>query len=146
MAITNIWAKPLPHVLGEESMESQLRFSDSHEWVRDNGDGTATLGISEHAQSMLGDVVFIDLPEIGNEVEAGENFSLVESVKAASDIYAPISGEIIEVNEDLESTPELINDDPYEAGWIAIIRIADPAELDDLKDIESYQAAVEDEE
>ncbi|MDP5252941.1 MULTISPECIES: glycine cleavage system protein GcvH [unclassified Vibrio] len=127
-------------------MESQLRFSDSHEWVRDNGDGTATLGISEHAQSMLGDVVFIDLPEIGNEVEAGENFSLVESVKAASDIYAPISGEIIEVNEDLESTPELINDDPYEAGWIAIIRIADPAELDDLKDIESYQAAVEDEE
>lgn len=126
-------------------MNSQLRFSDSHEWVRDNGDGTATLGISEHAQSMLGDVVFIDLPEIGNEVEAGENVSLVESVKAASDIYAPISGEIIDVNEDLESNPELINDDPEETGWIAIIRMADPQELDDLKDAESYQAAIEDE-
>ena len=88
-------------------MDKTLKFTESHEWVRDNGDGTVTIGISEHAQQMLGDVVFVDLPDTGDELEAGENFSLVESVKAASDIYSPISGEVIEINEELEDSPEL---------------------------------------
>lgn len=126
-------------------MEKTLKFSQSHEWVRDNGDGTVTVGISEHAQSMLGDVVFVELPEIEQEVEAGDNFSLVESVKAASDIYAPVSGVIIEVNEDLEDSPELINDSPYEDGWIAKIQLADHSELEDLQAADVYLATIEDE-
>lgn len=126
-------------------MDKTLKFTDSHEWVRDNGDGTATIGISEHAQEMLGDVVFVDLPEVDAEIEAGENFSLVESVKAASDIYAPVTGQIIEINEDLEDSPELINEEPYEGGWIVKVKLADPAELDDLKDADEYSASIEDE-
>lgn len=126
-------------------MEMTLKFSQSHEWVRDNGDGTVTVGISEHAQSMLGDVVFVELPEIEQEVEAGDNFSLVESVKAASDIYAPVSGVIIEVNEDLEDSPELINDSPYEDGWIAKIQMADHSELDNLQAADVYLATIEEE-
>lgn len=98
-------------------MDKTLKFTDSHEWVRDNGDGTVTIGISEHAQEMLGDVVFVDLPDVEDEVEAGESFSLVESVKAASDIYSPITGEVVEINEELEDSPELINEEPYEA-WL----------------------------
>ncbi|SDH72630.1 glycine cleavage system H protein [Vibrio xiamenensis] len=126
-------------------MDKTLKFTDSHEWVRDNGDGTATIGISEHAQEMLGDVVFVDLPEVDAEIEAGENFSLVESVKAASDIYAPVTGQIIEINEELEDSPELINEEPYEGGWIVKVKLADPAELDDLKDADEYSASIEDE-
>ncbi|MDP5252938.1 MULTISPECIES: glycine cleavage system protein GcvH [unclassified Vibrio] len=126
-------------------METTLKFSQSHEWVRDNGDGTVTVGISEHAQSMLGDVVFVELPELEQEVEAGDNFSLVESVKAASDIYAPVSGVIIEVNEDLEDSPELINDSPYEDGWIAKIKLADHSELDNLQAADVYLATIEEE-
>lgn len=126
-------------------METTLKFSQSHEWVRDNGDGTVTVGISEHAQSMLGDVVFVELPELEQEVEAGDNFSLVESVKAASDIYAPVSGVIIEVNEDLEDSPELINDSPYEDGWIAKIKLADHTELDNLQAADVYLATIEEE-
>ncbi len=86
-------------------MESTLKFTSSHEWVRDNGDGTVTVGISDHAQGLLGDVVFVDLPEIGDTTDAGDAFSLVESVKAASDIYAPITGEVVAINEDLEDSP-----------------------------------------
>ncbi|MGR5488406.1 glycine cleavage system protein GcvH, partial [Vibrio alfacsensis] len=105
-------------------MDNTLKFSDSHEWVRDNGDGTVTIGISEHAQEMLGDVVFVDLPEVEDEIEAGESFSLVESVKAASDIYAPVSGEIVEINEELEDSPELINEESYEGGWIVKVKMS----------------------
>ncbi len=126
-------------------MDKTLKFTDSHEWVRDNGDGTATIGISEHAQEMLGDVVFVDLPEVDSEIEAGDNFSLVESVKAASDIYAPVTGVIIEVNEDLEDSPELINEEPYEGGWIVKVKLADPEELNDLKDADEYHASIEEE-
>ncbi|MFB9135293.1 glycine cleavage system protein GcvH [Vibrio sp. AK197] len=126
-------------------MDNTLKFTDSHEWVRDNGDGTVTIGISEHAQEMLGDVVFVDLPEVEAEIEAGENFSLVESVKAASDIYAPVTGEIIEINEELEDSPELINEEPYEGGWIVKVKLSDPSELDNLKDAEEYSASIEDE-
>ncbi len=126
-------------------MDNTLKFADSHEWVRDNGDGTVTIGISEHALEMLGDVVFVDLPEVEAEIEAGDSFSLVESVKAASDIYAPISGEIVEINEELEDSPELINEEPYEGGWIVKVKMSDPSELDDLKDAEEYLNSIEEE-
>ncbi len=126
-------------------MDNTLKFADSHEWVRDNGDGTATIGISEHAQEMLGDVVFVDLPDVEDEIEAGDSFSLVESVKAASDIYAPVTGEIVEINEELEDSPELINEEPYEGGWIVKVKMADPSELDNLKDAEEYLNSIEDE-
>ena len=124
-------------------MEKTLKFAETHEWVLDNGDGTITIGISNQAQHFLGDVVFVDLPEVGDNTEAGEAFSLVESVKAASDIYAPVTGEVIEINEDLEASPELINESPYSAGWIAKIKLADVAELDNLLSSEDYHAANE---
>ncbi|RJX69691.1 glycine cleavage system protein GcvH [Vibrio sinensis] len=124
-------------------MDNTLKFADSHEWVRDNGDGTVTIGISEHAQEMLGDVVFVDLPEVEDTIDAGDSFSLVESVKAASDIYAPVTGEIVEINEELEDSPELINEEPYEGGWIVKVRLADPSELDNLKDAEEYLNSIE---
>lgn len=125
-------------------MEKTLKFAESHEWVRDNGDGTITMGISDHAQGLLGDVVFVDLPEVGDSTEAGETFSLVESVKAASDIYSPVTGEIVEINEDLEDSPELINDEPYEGGWIAKIKITDVEELAKLIDGDKYLETIED--
>ncbi|HIF9277908.1 TPA: glycine cleavage system protein GcvH [Photobacterium damselae] len=126
-------------------MEKTLKFTNSHEWVLDNGDGTVTIGISDHAQGLLGDVVFVDLPEVGDTIDAGETFSLVESVKAASDIYAPITGEILEINEELGDSPELVNDEPYEGGWIAKVKITDPSELDVLIDGESYLATLAEE-
>ncbi|HGF5202448.1 TPA: glycine cleavage system protein GcvH [Vibrio parahaemolyticus] len=126
-------------------MDKTLKFTDSHEWVRDNGDGTVTIGISEHAQEMLGDVVFVDLPDVEDEVEAGESFSLVESVKAASDIYSPVTGEVVEINEELEDSPELINEEPYEGGWIVKVKLSDSSELDDLKDAEEYLSSIEEE-
>ncbi|EGR4372402.1 glycine cleavage system protein GcvH [Vibrio cholerae] len=124
-------------------MDKTLKFTESHEWVRDNGDGTVTIGISEHAQEMLGDVVFVELPEIDAEIDAGDSFSLVESVKAASDIYAPVTGVLIEVNEDLQNSPELINEEPYDGGWIVKVKMSDPDELKDLKDAEEYLASIE---
>ncbi|EGR5063386.1 MULTISPECIES: glycine cleavage system protein GcvH [Vibrio] len=124
-------------------MDKTLKFTESHEWVRDNGDGTVTIGISEHAQEMLGDVVFVELPETDAEIDAGDSFSLVESVKAASDIYAPVTGVVIEVNEDLQNSPELINEEPYDGGWIVKVKMSDPDELKDLKDAEEYLASIE---
>ncbi len=124
-------------------MDKTLKFTESHEWVRDNGDGTVTIGISEHAQEMLGDVVFVELPELEAEIEAGESFSLVESVKAASDIYAPVTGGVVEVNEELSDSPELINEEPYEGGWIVKVKLSDPSELDNLKDAEEYLNSIE---
>ncbi|HDI3210346.1 TPA: glycine cleavage system protein GcvH [Vibrio cholerae] len=124
-------------------MDNTLKFTESHEWVRDNGDGTVTIGISEHAQEMLGDVVFVELPEIDAEIDAGDSFSLVESVKAASDIYAPVTGVVIEVNEDLQNSPELINEEPYDGGWIVKVKMSDPDELKDLKGAEEYLASIE---
>ncbi|MFT4837436.1 MAG: glycine cleavage system H protein [Psychromonas sp.] len=122
-------------------MESALMFTDTHEWILDNGDGSVTIGISNQAQQLLGDVVFVDMPEIGDNTQAGEVFSLVESVKAASDLYAPVSGEIIEINEELEDSPELINESPYSAGWIVKIKLADSNELNNLMSSEDYHAA-----
>lgn len=128
------------------NIPSNLRFAKSHEWVLDNGDGTVTVGISDHAQELLGDVVFVESPEVGREVEAGEEFSLVESVKAASDIYCPLAGEIIAINEALEDAPETINEDPYGAGWIAKLRLSDSAAIAAMMDATAYAAIVADSE
>ncbi|KAB2825933.1 glycine cleavage system protein GcvH [Aliivibrio finisterrensis] len=126
-------------------MEKDLKFTASHEWVRDNGDGTVTVGISNHAQELLGDVVFVDLPDVDDEVTAEENFSLVESVKAASDIYAPVSGVIVEINEELEDSPELVNEEPYEGGWIAKIKLSDEGQLESLIPGDQYLESIEEE-
>lgn len=125
------------------SVESNYKFAATHEWVKDNGDGTVTVGISEHAQGLLGDVVFVELPEEGDVTVATENFSLVESVKAASDVYAPVSGVIIAVNEALDDSPEIVNDSPFEAGWIAKIKLDKPQELETLMSFDSYVASLD---
>lgn len=126
-------------------MEKDLKFTASHEWVRDNGDGTVTVGISDHAQGLLGDVVFVDLPDVDDEVTAGEGFSLVESVKAASDIYSPVTGVIVEINEELEDSPELVNEEPYESGWIARIKLSDSSELESLIPSDTYLESLDEE-
>ncbi|MCL6415732.1 glycine cleavage system protein GcvH [Aestuariirhabdus sp. Z084] len=124
------------------TIPENLRFAKSHEWVLDNGDGTVTLGVSDHAQELLGDVVFVELPELERVLEVGEEFSLVESVKAASDIYSPVAGEVIAVNDALDDAPETVNEDPYGDGWIAKIKLADASELNDLLDATAYAAIV----
>ena len=126
-------------------MEKDLKFTASHEWVRENGDGTVTVGISNHAQGLLGDVVFVDLPDVDDEVTAKESFSLVESVKAASDIYSPVSGVIVEINEELEDSPELVNEEPYEGGWIARIKLSDDGDLENLIPGDQYLESIEEE-
>lgn len=122
---------------------SDLRYRESHEWVRDNGDGTAVIGISDHAQEALGDMVFVELPEPGLSYEQGEACAVVESVKAASDIYAPVSGEVIEANGQLEDAPELVNSDPYGEGWLFRIQLSEAAELDGLLDADAYAEQAE---
>jgi glycine cleavage system H protein len=117
---------------------SELRFRESHEWVRDEGNGTAIIGISDHAQAALGDMVYIELPEPGLSFDQGEACAVVESVKAASDVYAPVSGEIIEANTTLEGKPEFVNTDPYVDGWLFRVQLSDPEEIEDLLDAEAY--------
>jgi len=124
------------------NVPTNRKYAKSHEWALDNGDGTVTIGITDHAQELLGDVVFVELPEIGAQVEAGAEFSLVESVKAASDIYAPVSGEVIAVNEALEDAPESVNEDPFEGAWIAKVKMSDASQLDSLLDASSYESEV----
>ncbi|WP_193073567.1 glycine cleavage system protein GcvH [Pseudomonas sp. FME51] len=121
---------------------SELRYASSHEWTRQEADGTVTVGITNHAQDALGDVVFVELPEVGRQVQAGEECAVVESVKAASDIYAPVSGEVLANNEALVDAPELLNSDPYGAAWLFKIQPADASELDQLLDAEGYQASL----
>jgi glycine cleavage system H protein len=120
-----------------------LKFQKSHEWVRVEQDGTVTVGISDHAQSSLGDLVYVELPEVGMSVQAGNGTAVVESVKAASDIYAPVSGEIIAVNEALSDKPETINEDPYEGGWIFKVKLSDKSELDGLLTADEYAEVAE---
>ena len=124
------------------NIPAELRYSSDHEWVRVDG-ATATIGITEYAQDALGDVVFVEMPDTGLAVAAGESFSEVESTKSVSGIYAPITGAIAEVNAELESQPELLNSDPYGAGWICRIAISDPSELDGLMDADAYRALTE---
>lgn len=125
------------------TIPENLKYAESHEWILDNGDGTVTVGITDHAQDLLGDVVYVELPEVGLETTATEQFSLVESVKAASDIYAPVNGEVIEVNEALDDAPELINESPFEDAWIAKIKLSDDADLDALLDAAGYSASIQ---
>ena len=122
---------------------SDLKFLSSHEWVLVE-DGVATIGVSDHAQELLGDLVYVELPEAGTTVAAGDSVGVIESVKAASDTYAPISGEIIEINGDLEDGPERINLDPYGDGWMYKIAIEDPEELENLLDAAAYSDSIVD--
>lgn len=117
---------------------AELKYVSSHEWIRDEGDGVVTIGITDHAQELLGDVVFVDAPEVDSEVDAEDEIAVVESVKAASDIYAPLAGTIIEVNEELEDSPELINSDPYGDGWMFKMKLADAGDMDSLLSAEEY--------
>jgi len=117
---------------------SHLHYTESHEWVSIEDNGNARIGISDHAQEALGDLVFVELPAVGDEISQGDPCAVVESVKAASDIYAPLSGTVVAINEDLESDPALINADPYGDGWLFEIELIDSEELDGLKDAEAY--------
>ena len=117
---------------------SELKYTASHEWLRDNGDGTATVGITFHAQDALGELVYVELPDLGREVAAGEACVVVESTKAASDVYCPVSGEIIAVNDALADAPQTVNDSPFEAGWLFKVRVADPAALAELMSATDY--------
>ena len=122
-----------------------LRYTKSHEWVRQNDDGTITVGITDNAQDQLGDMVYVEVPEIDKELEAEDACAVVESVKAASDIYAPVAGTVVEANEGLADSPEVVNQDPFGAGWIMKIRPVDSSAIDLLMDANAYQAFIEDE-
>jgi glycine cleavage system H protein len=124
--------------LAEASYPSDLRYHEEHDWARIDGD-IATFGITWYAQDQLGEVVFFDPPEIGKTVRKGDPYAEVESVKAVSDVIAPLSGEIVEVNEGLSTGPEAINEDPYDGGWMVRVRLSDPSEVDSLMDADAYQ-------
>ncbi|KPQ24118.1 MAG: glycine cleavage system H protein [Halomonas sp. HL-48] len=123
------------------NLPANLRYAESHEWVLDHQDGTVTIGITDHAQAALGDVVFVELPEVGATLTKGDEFGVIESVKAASDLYAPVDGEVIDVNDALEDAPETVNDAPYEGGWIMKVRLSSD-NLDGLLDADAYQATL----
>lgn len=121
------------------NIPGELKYLSSHEWARLESDGTTvTIGITDHAQDLLGDVVFVEVPELDAEIAAGDEAGVVESVKAASDIFSPVSGVVIAVNEDLEDSPELVNSDPYDDGWFFKLKISDPQELETLLDADAY--------
>lgn len=127
------------------SIPTDLKYASSHEWVRHEGEGVYSVGISEHAQGLLGDMVFVELPEVGDTVSQGDDCAVAESVKAASDIYAPLSGEVVEVNESLGDAPEQVNSSPYHDGWMFKVKISDESELDELLDAEGYQNVIDEE-
>ncbi|MDG2047759.1 MAG: glycine cleavage system protein GcvH [Halioglobus sp.] len=124
---------------------SELRYAVTHEWARREEDGTVTVGITDHAQEALGDVVFVELPDVGTVFAAADDAGVVESVKAASDVYAPVSGEVISINSTLEEEPETVNSDPYNDGWFYKLQPADSSELEALLSAENYQQQCEDE-
>jgi glycine cleavage system H protein len=128
------------------TIPAELKYTKSHEWVRRESDGTVTVGITDHAQDLLGDMVFVELPEPGRLLKAGQECAVVESVKAASDVYSPVSGEVVAVNDAISDSPELVNKAPYGEGWMMRIKPAALAELDALLDADGYQAQVESEE
>ena len=123
----------------------ELGYAATHEWAKQDEEGLKVIGISDHAQDALGDIVYVELPEIGQQIEVGEEAGVVESVKAASDIYAPVSGAVAEINEALEDSPETVNQDPYGDGWFFKLKGTDERELDDLLDAEAYQELCENE-
>ncbi len=120
------------------AIPAEYRYSSEHEWVSPAVDGVVTVGITDHAQSELGDVVYVDLPEVGATYAAGDSIAVVESVKAASDVYSPVSGEVVEVNEELDAEPGTVNADANGAGWLCKIRLSDPSEVDGLMDAAAY--------
>jgi glycine cleavage system H protein len=120
-----------------------IKFRDSHEWIRDEEDGSFTVGISDHAQAALGDMVYIELPEVGTTFSQGDACAVVESVKAASDIYCPVAGEVLEINDALEDDPGLVNSEPYGAGWLFKLNVSELDELEELLDATEYAKAVE---
>ncbi|MET0029516.1 MAG: glycine cleavage system protein GcvH [Candidatus Thiodiazotropha sp.] len=121
------------------------RYAKSHEWIKDEGDGSYTVGITDHAQELLGDLVFVDLPEVGASLDAGGDCAVVESVKAASDVYSPLSGEVIAINDALDGAPETINEDAFGNGWMFKIKPSDPSELNNLMDAAAYDQLVAEE-
>ncbi len=125
-------------------LRAELKYLNSHEWARVEDDGTVTVGITDHAQEALGDVVYVEAPEVGSEVNAGAEAGVVESVKAASDIYSPISGEVIAVNEALGDEPETVNSSPYDDGWFFKVKPSDVSELDGHMAADEYKATIED--
>jgi glycine cleavage system H protein len=123
--------------ISELKLPDDVRYTDDHEWAKLDGD-IATIGISDYAQDQLGDIVFVELPETGSRFEKGEEFGTVESVKAVSELYMPLGGEVVEINPDLEDAPEQVNSDPYSGGWMLKVKVADPAEFHALMDKEAY--------
>ncbi len=119
---------------------TDLKYTKSHEWIRDNGDGTVTIGITDHAQELLGDVVYVELPEVETELTEEESCGVIESVKAASDMYAPLAGTVTEVNEELDGEPELINSAPFGEGWIFSMKPSNTDDMDKLLDANAYEA------
>ena len=128
------------------NIPAELRYTESHEWLRPQEDGIVTVGITDHAQHLLGDLVFVEIPEVGRVVSAAESCAVVESVKAASDVYSPLDGVIVEVNELLADSPELINQDPYGEGWLFRVKMSDPSEAHDLMDADQYEEQLPEEE
>ena len=124
-------------------LPAELKYASSHEWARLDSDGTVVVGITDHAQEALGDIVYIELPEMGVAVDAGAEVAVVESVKAASDIYSPVTGEVVEINPALEDEPETVNSNPYADGWLFRVKVASPDELEDMLDADGYQTVIE---
>ena len=120
----------------------ELKYTEEHEWILVEDD-IVTIGITDFAQDQLGDVVFVELPDVGDQLDAGKPLGVVESVKAVSDVYSPVTGEVVEVNNDLPDEPEMLNTSPYDDGWMIKVKLADPSELDDLMDAASYQDFIE---
>lgn len=125
------------------NIPSELKYATSHEWVRLESDGTATVGITEHAQDLLGDMVFVELPDVDDSVSVGDDVAVAESVKAASDIYAPVSGTVVAINEELEDAPELLNSDAFGGGWLFKVKLDDAGELENLLDAEGYKNSID---
>ena len=126
------------------NIPSHLQYTESHEWVSSEADGSARIGISDHAQQELGDLVFVELPAVGDELGQGDPCAVVESVKAASDIFAPVSGKVIAINEELDADPAVINTEPYDGGWLFQLELTDKDELDGLKSAKDYAGSLED--
>ena len=124
-------------------LPTELKYASSHEWARLDSDGTIAVGITDHAQEALGDVVYVELPEVGTGVDAGAEVAVVESVKAASDIYSPVTGEVVEINPALEDEPETVNSSPYADGWLFRVKVSGTEELEDMMDADVYQASVD---
>jgi len=128
--------------MSELEYPQDLRYTPEHEWVRTTGDGVARIGITSYAQEALGDVVYVSLPAVGDAVAAGDSCGEVESTKSVSDLYAPLSGEVVAVNESLDSAPEQVNRDPYGGGWMYDVKVADAAALETLMDVEAYKDSI----